>query len=78
MRDTSSAAEDLEAAAAHLENAAMSAHMQYGPDTITVFEDIYKDGKLVSEGKTVDNNKLGEHLDTIEGAVQTMADALSG
>jgi hypothetical protein len=75
-RDVHSAIQDLEAAAAHLENAAQSAHVQYGPDTITVFEDIYRDGKLISEGKNVDNNKLGEHLDTIEGAVATVADAL--
>ena len=70
------AAQDLEAAAAHLENAARSAHFQYGPDTLTVFEDIYKDGKMVSEGKTIDNDTLGKHLDGIENAVETMAQAL--
>jgi len=75
--DMNKAARDLEAAAAHLENAAQSAHVQYGPDTITVFEDIYRDGKLVSEGKTIDNNRLGEHLDTVENAVETMARALT-
>lgn len=70
------AAQDLEAAASHLENAARSAHFQYGPDTITVFEDIYRDGKMASEGKTIDNDMLGKHLDGIESAVETMADAL--
>lgn len=75
--DMKNAARDLEAAAAHLENAAQSAHFQYGPDTITVFEDIYRDGKLVSDGKTIDNNELGEHLDSIESAVDTMAHVLT-
>jgi hypothetical protein len=75
--DSAAAAQDLEAAAGHLENAARSAHFQYGPDTITVFEDIYKDGKMISEGKTIDNDMLGKHLDGIESAVQTMAGALN-
>lgn len=70
------ASQDLEAAAAHLENAARSAHFQYGPDTIAVFEDIYRDGKMISEGKTVDNDMLGKRLDGIQSAVQTMADTL--
>jgi hypothetical protein len=74
--DVNNAVGDLEAAAAHLENAAESSHMQYGPDTITVFEDIYRNGKYVSEGRTIDNNTLGEHLDTIENEVEKMADAL--
>jgi hypothetical protein len=74
--DSTTAAQDLEAAVGHLENAARSAHFEYGPDTITVFEEIYRDGKTISEGKTIDNNVLGEHLDTIENAVETMADTL--
>jgi len=74
--DVNNAVRDLEAAAAHLENAAVSSHMQYGPDTITVFEDIYRNGKFVTEGRTVDNNTLGEHLDTVERAIAKMADSL--
>lgn len=75
-RESEYAAEDLEAAATHLENAAQSAHLQYGPDTIMVFEDIYKDGKRISEGKTINNDMLGKHLDTVKNAVDLVADAL--
>ncbi|MGD8809120.1 MAG: hypothetical protein PVG24_05915 [Gammaproteobacteria bacterium] len=74
--DVRNAVGDLQAAASHLENAAESAHLEYGPDTIHVFEDIYRNGKYLSEGKTVDNNMLGKHLDTIEDAIETMANAL--
>lgn len=75
--DSVSAAQDLEAAAGNLESAAASAHFQYGPDTITVFDDVYRNGRMVSDGKTIDNDVLGKDLDTIESAVKTMADALS-
>ena len=76
-QESADAARDLEAAAAHLENAAFSAHMQYGPDTITVFDHVYRDGKLVSQGKTIDNDMVGKNLDGIETAVNTMARSLS-
>ncbi len=75
-QEMANAAQDLEAAAAHLENAATSAHIQYGPDTITEFEDIYTDGKMVSRGETVDNNLMGKHLDSVKSAVETMARTL--
>lgn len=74
--DSAKAAEDLEAAAGHLENAARSAHFQYGPDTVTVFENVYRDGKTISEGKTIDNDVLGKRLDGIKDAVDRIADVL--
>jgi hypothetical protein len=75
-RDTDSASRDLEAAAAHLESAARSAHLQFGPDTITMFEDIYEDGKIITDGRTVDYDVLAERIDGIEHAVEKMADTL--
>jgi len=71
--DAIDAARDLEAAATNLENAAASAHFQYGPDTITVFDEVYRDGKLVSQDRTIDNDMLGKHLDGIQKAVEQMA-----
>ena len=70
------AAQDLEAAVTHLENAARSAHFQYGPDTLTVFDDVLEDGELVSKTRTVDNNRLGKNLDGVELAIDAMADSL--
>ncbi|MEZ6097832.1 MAG: hypothetical protein R3E01_02560 [Pirellulaceae bacterium] len=70
------AAQDLEAAVAHLQHAANSAHYQYGSDTITLFETIRNNGKTVSETKTVDHNLLGKHLDGIEKAVKEMGETL--
>lgn len=71
------ASQDLEAAAAHLQRAADSAHYQFGPDTVTVFDDIVKDGKLIENGRTLSHNQLGTRLDKIESAVKEMADALA-
>jgi len=70
------AAQDLEAAAAHLQYAANSAHFEYGPDTVTVFDDVYRDGKMVSHNQTVDHNRLGMHLESIEKAVKEMGKTL--
>jgi hypothetical protein len=70
------AAKDLEAAAGHLRYAANSAHYQYGPDTLTVFKNVLKNGKMVSEEKTIDNDLLSEDLDGIEKAVKEMGNAL--
>jgi hypothetical protein len=75
--DAANAALDLQAAAGHLENAATSAHLQYGPDTVSVFEDIYRDGTMSSRGKTIDNDLLGKHLDVIANAIEIVAHALS-
>lgn len=75
--DSITASRDLEAAAANLENAARSAHLQFGPDTITVFEDIYEGGRTLTKERTIDNDVLGMHLDGIKKAIDTMADALT-
>lgn len=70
------AAWDLEAAAAHLQQAANSAHYQYGPDTVTVFDDVFQNGKLISHTKKIDHNRLGMHLQAVEQAVKELGDAL--
>ena len=41
-----------------------------------MFEDIYEDGKIITDGRTVDYDVLAERIDGIEHAVETMADAL--
>ena len=76
-RDSITASRDLEAAAAHLQSAAQSAHLQFGPDTVTVFEDIYKDGRTITRERNIDNDVLGMRLDGIKGAIETMANALN-
>ncbi|MEZ6062134.1 MAG: hypothetical protein R3C19_17480 [Planctomycetaceae bacterium] len=70
------AAQNLEAAVAHLQHAANSAHYQFGADTITLFETIRRDGRTISETKTVDNNVLGKNIDEIEKAVKEMDETL--
>ena len=72
------ASEDLQAAAAHLQRAAESAHYQYGPETIVLFDDIVDDHRIIEEGRTIDDDDLlGERLDGIEKAVKEMANALT-
>ncbi|MCA9028186.1 MAG: hypothetical protein KDA86_23450 [Planctomycetaceae bacterium] len=71
------AAQHLESAVSHLQNAADSAHFEYGPDTVTVFDDVFKDGVLFSEDQTVDHNRLGKHLDTIKSAIEKVGEALN-
>ncbi|MEZ6060429.1 MAG: hypothetical protein R3C19_08715 [Planctomycetaceae bacterium] len=70
------AAQHLEAAAEHLRHAADSAHYEYGPDTISLFEQVDENGRLASEQRTVDNNLLGKHLDGIEMAVKELGETL--
>jgi hypothetical protein len=70
------AAQDLEAAVTHLENAAASAHYQYGPDTIVIFDDVLRDGKWVAESRTIDNDMVGKHLDAVEKAIRDIADTI--
>ncbi|MCA9085309.1 MAG: hypothetical protein KDA81_14690 [Planctomycetaceae bacterium] len=70
------AAQNLEAAVAHLQHAANSAHYQFGTDTITLFETIRRDGRTISETKTIDNNVLGKNIDEVEKAVKELAETL--
>lgn len=70
------AAQDLEAAVAHLQHAANSAHHEYGPDTMTIFSEVTKKGVTTSETKTMDHNLLGKHLDAIEKAIKEMDSTL--
>lgn len=71
------ASQDLEAAAAHLQRAANSAHFQFGPDTVTVFNDIIEDGLVTEESRTIGDDRLAERLNVIENAVKELADALA-
>lgn len=74
--DEKYAAQYLQAAVAHLKHAAGSAHYQYGPDTMTVFDEVTQDGVTTSEVDTFDHNVLGKRLDAIEKAVKEMSDHL--
>lgn len=71
------ASQDLEAAAANLQRAADSAHYQFSPDTVTVFNEIIEDGRVIEEGRAIGNDRLGKRLDVIENAVEEMADAVA-
>ncbi|MCA9200465.1 MAG: hypothetical protein KDA87_23160 [Planctomycetales bacterium] len=70
------AAQNLEAAVAHLQHAANSAHFEFGSDTITLFDSIRKNGKTVTESNTFDHNLLGKHLDGIEQALKELGQTL--
>ncbi len=59
-----------------MKHAAGSAHYQYGPDTMTVFDEVTQDGVTTSEVDTFDHNVLGKRLDAIEKAVKEMSDHL--
>ncbi|MCA9159515.1 MAG: hypothetical protein KDA72_14365 [Planctomycetales bacterium] len=74
--DEKYAAQYLQAAVAHLKHAAGSAHFQFGPDTVTVFDQVTQDDETTSEVETFDHNLLGKHLDAIERAVKEMSDHL--
>lgn len=69
--DLKYAAEDLQAAVTHLRHAADSAHYEYGPDTVTVFDNI------MDMTETVDHNVLGKYLDGVESATQELGNSLS-
>ena len=47
-----------------------------GTDTITLFETIRRDGRTISETKTIDNNVLGKNIDEVEKAVKELAETL--
>ncbi len=74
--DEKYAAQYLQAAVAHLKHAAGSAHYQYGPDTVTVFDQVTRNDVTTSEAETFDHNVLGKRLDAIENAVKEMSDHL--
>ncbi len=74
--DEKYAAQYLQAAVAHLKHAAGSAHYEYGPDTVTIFDQLTQSDVTTSEAETFDHNVLGKHLDAIESAVKEMSDHL--
>ncbi|MCA9213753.1 MAG: hypothetical protein KDB27_11840, partial [Planctomycetales bacterium] len=70
------AAKDLQAAAHHLQSAADSAKYEFGSETLTVFDAIDKNGKMVDEGLTIQRNQLSDNLQAIEREVQKLGDTL--
>lgn len=70
------AGRDLEMAAQYLQHAANSAHYEFGPDTQNVITKIYRDGKLISETKSVDHNAIGMHLQAVEKAVKNLGEVM--
>jgi hypothetical protein len=74
--DEKLAALNLQAAGRYLQDAAQSARYEYGTDTVTLLEDVDKDGNLVDEGVTVDRNRLSDNLTALESAVNRMGAVL--
>jgi len=70
------AGRDLAMAANYLQNAANSAHYQFGPDTTEVITDYYKHGWWESKAVTIDHNKLGKDLETIQKAMKQLSEKL--
>lgn len=70
------AGRDLAMAANYMQNAANSAHYQFGADTTEVITDYYKHGWWESETVNFDHNKLGKDLQTIEKAMKQLSEKL--
>ena len=70
------AAQNLEAAVTHLEHAANSAHHQYGPETIGVFNEVLKHSNEATQKRLIDNEVLSKQMDGVEKAMKELADAL--
>ena len=74
--ETQDAGEDLELAAQYLQHAANSAHYQFGPDSQKIMSATYHNGKKTSETVSYDHNRLGQHLQEVEKAVQALSNAM--
>lgn len=74
--ETQDAGHNLAMAAQYLQHAANSAHYQFGPDTTETVTKLYEHGKLKSESTHYDHNKLGQHLQEIEKAINDLSVAL--
>lgn len=70
------AAQNLEAAGRYLQDAARSARYEYGAESVTLFEDIDKDGKLVDDGISIDRNRLNDNLTALQRQVTRMGAVL--
>jgi len=71
------AAQNLDAAAQHLKNAAESANYEFGKDTVTLFDVIERDGRVVEETVTIDQNRLAKNLEAVEVELKKMGETLS-
>jgi hypothetical protein len=67
------AGRDLAMAAKYLQHAANSAHYEFGPDTTSVITDYYGEGGWTGETVTYDHNRLGKDLQSIEQAINELA-----
>jgi hypothetical protein len=76
--ETQDAGRNLEMAAHYLQNAANSAHYEFGPDVTEVTTKLYEHGKLNSETVHYDHDTLGMHLQSIERAINDLSVALKG
>jgi hypothetical protein len=63
-------------AAHYLQNAANSAHYQFGPDTQKVITQVYEHGHLKSETETIKHDTLGMHLQGVEQALKTLGEQM--
>ncbi|BBO32271.1 hypothetical protein PLANPX_1883 [Lacipirellula parvula] len=70
------AGHDLELAAAYLQHAANSAHVEFGPDVQEVITRTYRHGKLTSESATVQHDNLGKDLQQIEKAIHDLGEQM--
>jgi hypothetical protein len=70
------AAEDLDAAARYLQNAASSAHYEYGDGSVTVFKSIEKDGKTTSSTHVYNRDELASQLRSMKIELDKMSGVL--
>ena len=70
------AAMNLDAAVAHLRHAAETAHYEFGPDTITLFDSVQKPDKQDFTTQRIATNILGDQLDGVEHALQQLGNSL--
>lgn len=76
-QDLGRAAMDLQTAAIYLQNAADSAHYEYGDGLITVFDSIRKDGKTTTESRTYDVDHLATNLRAIKAEIGKLGESLN-
>jgi hypothetical protein len=76
--DARYAARELVMAATYLMQAATMSHYQYDPDTMTMFEEVRRDGRLAAQQGRVESERLGRHLDAVAVAIREIGNAPRG
>ena len=70
------AGDDLVLAANYLQQAANSAHIQFGPDAQQSITQVFENGKYLEDIKHTDHNWVAMNIEGVEGALREVATAL--